>query len=90
MRCKELTLYILVWVNAYSSYSSLYITQDAGKGNLFDPLHPNNSIYILNTDLSTFPGLGQGEFVWQSGASNIGDYFYYIIITLIFDSRVIS
>ena len=25
------------------------------KGNLFDPLHPNNSIDILNTDLSTFP-----------------------------------
>ena len=55
MRCKELTLYNLVWVNAYSPYSSLYITQDAGKGNLFDPLHPNNSIDILNTDLSIFP-----------------------------------
>ena len=55
MRCKELTLYNLVWVNAYSPYCSLYITQDAGKGNLFDPLHPNNSIDILNTDLSTFP-----------------------------------
>ena len=70
----SLTKWLYHTVLSHRSPGSLCYTD---KGNLFDPLHPNNSIDILNTDLSTFPVVIQGEYVWQSKASEIGDYFYY-------------
>ena len=44
----------------------------------FNPSHPNISMHILHTVLHRFPMvLTQGEFVEQSRASLVGDYFLY-------------
>ena len=42
-----------------------------------NPLHSNISIHILYTVLYTFPQCRQGEFVWQSRTSFIGDHFLH-------------
>ena len=42
-----------------------------------NPLHSNISIHILYTVLYTFPQCWQGEVVWQSWASFIGDHFLH-------------
>ena len=44
-----------LYCHAILSHTSLTSLCYTDKGNFFYPLHPNNSIDILNTDLSTFP-----------------------------------
>ena len=44
---------------------------------LISLLHSNISIHIHYTILFIIPMVPTGEFVWQSGASYIGDHFLY-------------
>ena len=77
MRCKELTLHNLKSESMHTLHTVLYTLPKMLAREICLTLYTQTIILIFSTLISPhFLWSWQGEFVWQSGTSKIGDYFY--------------